>query len=91
MSHIPTRIRPAQTTGLGGALRSCQTLLLGSVWKPIEELRKEGETGRKKINEYTRYLTVGLCLVQSWFYVRLPDGRYGWVMDRYTKPAQPVG
>jgi preprotein translocase subunit SecY len=44
--------------------------LLGSVWKPIEELRKEGETGRKKINEYTRYLTVALCLIQSWFYVR---------------------
>lgn len=44
--------------------------LLGSVWKPIEELRKEGETGRKKINEYTRYLTVFLCLIQSWFYVR---------------------
>lgn len=44
--------------------------LLGSVWKPIEELRKEGETGRKKINEYTRYLTVGLCFVQSWFYVQ---------------------
>jgi preprotein translocase subunit SecY len=36
--------------------------LLGSVWKPIEDLRKEGETGRKKINEYTRYLTVILCL-----------------------------
>jgi len=45
--------------------------LLGSVWKPIEDLRKEGETGRKKSNEYTRYLTVALCLVQSWFYVRL--------------------
>ena len=44
--------------------------LLGSVWKPIEDLQKEGETGRKKINEYTRYLTVGLCLVQSWFYVK---------------------
>jgi preprotein translocase subunit SecY len=44
--------------------------LLGTVWKPLEELRKEGETGRKKINEYTRYLTVGLCLIQSWFYVR---------------------
>jgi preprotein translocase subunit SecY len=44
--------------------------LLGSVWKPIEELKKEGETGRKKINEYTRYLTVVLCLVQSWFYVK---------------------
>ena len=45
--------------------------LLGSVWKPIEELRKEGETGRKKINEYTRYLTVVLCLLQSWIYVKL--------------------
>lgn len=44
--------------------------LLGSVWKPIEDLRKEGETGRKKINEYTRYLTVALCLLQSWMYVR---------------------
>lgn len=39
--------------------------LLGSVYKPLEELRKEGEAGRKKINEYTRYLTVILCLVQS--------------------------
>ncbi len=44
--------------------------LLGSVWKPIEELKKEGETGRKKINEYTRYVTVLLCLLQSWAYVR---------------------
>lgn len=43
--------------------------LLGSVWKPVEDLRKEGETGRKKINEYTRYLTVVLCLIQSLFYV----------------------
>ena len=45
--------------------------LLGSVWKPVEDLQKEGEAGRKKINEYTRYLTVVLCLVQSWFYVSL--------------------
>lgn len=43
--------------------------LLGSVWKPIEELRKEGETGRKKINEYTRYLTVFLCVLQSWAFM----------------------
>ncbi len=43
--------------------------LLASVWKPLEELKKEGETGRKKINEYTRYLTVVLCLVQSIFYL----------------------
>jgi preprotein translocase subunit SecY len=44
--------------------------LLGSVWKPLEELQKEGESGRKKINEYTRYLTVVLCLGQSWMYVQ---------------------
>ena len=43
--------------------------LLGSVWKPLEELQKEGETGRKKINEYTRYLTVLLCLFQSWMFL----------------------
>ena len=47
--------------------------LLGSVYKPLEELKKEGEAGRKKINEYTRYLTVVLCLIQSagflWLFV----------------------
>jgi len=43
--------------------------LLGSVWGPLERLQKEGESGRKKINEYTRYATVVLCLGQSWFYV----------------------
>src|SRR5437764_11079439 len=39
--------------------------LLGSVYKPLEDLRKEGETGRKKINEYTRYLTVLMCIVHG--------------------------
>jgi preprotein translocase subunit SecY len=43
--------------------------LLGSVYPPLEQLQKEGEAGRKKINEYTRYATVVLCLIQSWFYV----------------------
>lgn len=43
--------------------------LLGSVWKPLEELQKEGESGRKKINEYTRYATVALCMLQSWMYL----------------------
>ena len=43
--------------------------LLGSVWAPLEKLQKEGETGRKKINEYTRYATVAICFVQSWMYV----------------------
>ena len=45
--------------------------LLGTVWKPIEDLRKEGPAGMKKINNYTRYLTVLICLVQSWVYLNL--------------------
>src|SRR6476469_9451980 len=44
--------------------------LLASVYPPLEQLQKEGEAGRKKINEYTRYATFGLCLLQSWFYLR---------------------
>jgi preprotein translocase subunit SecY len=43
--------------------------LLASVWGPLEQLQKEGESGRKKINEYTRYATVVLCILQSWFYL----------------------
>src|SRR5215213_3914443 len=43
--------------------------LLGSVYKPLEDLRKEGETGRKKINEYTRYLTVIMCVIQGGIYL----------------------
>jgi len=43
--------------------------LLASVWAPLERLQKEGETGRKKINEYTRYATVLLCMGQSWAYL----------------------
>ena len=43
--------------------------LLGTVWPPLERLQKEGEAGRKKINEYTRYATVIICILQSWAYV----------------------
>lgn len=31
----------------------------------LEEMQRDGEDGRKKIAEYTRYLTVGLALIQS--------------------------
>ena len=43
--------------------------LLASVYPPLERLQKEGEAGRKKINEYTRYATVFICLIQSYVYV----------------------
>jgi preprotein translocase subunit SecY len=43
--------------------------LLGSVVPALERLQKEGEAGRKKINEWTRYATVLLCMFQSWFFL----------------------
>jgi len=39
--------------------------LLTSVIPALEALSKEGDAGRKKITQYTRFLTVGICAVQS--------------------------
>lgn len=40
--------------------------LLTVAWPYLHELQKEGESGRKKITQYTRYGTVVLCLVQGY-------------------------
>jgi preprotein translocase subunit SecY len=63
--------------------------LLGSVYPPLERLQKEGEAGRKKINEYTRYATVGICLIQSWIYVStfVANPAYGFVESGYLDPV----
>ena len=39
--------------------------LLTVVWPYLERLSKEGELGRRKITQYTRYSTILLCVVQS--------------------------
>ena len=39
--------------------------LLTVVWPYLERLSKEGELGRRKITQYTRYLTLVLAIVQS--------------------------
>ena len=44
--------------------------LLSSTVPALERLAKEGETGRRKINEYTRYATIPLCIVQGAMYIR---------------------
>ena len=41
--------------------------LMASMYEPWKQLKKEGETGRKKLNQYTRYLTVLLTSVQGYF------------------------
>lgn len=77
---IVARVEELVNLFAGGALDNCSPLGLGimpyisasiifqllvTVIKPLEELQKEGEAGRRRINQYTRYATVGLCLVQS--------------------------
>jgi len=57
--------------------------LLGSVYPPLEKLQKEGESGRKKINEYTRYATVVLCLFQSYMWIRMIAGM-GTIYEDYN-------
>lgn len=39
--------------------------LMTSVYKSLDELRKEGEYGRRKLNQYTKYLTLVLAIFQA--------------------------
>jgi preprotein translocase subunit SecY len=48
--------------------------LLATVVPSLEKLRKEGESGRRKIREYTRYSTVLLCIIQAAFWVKYISG-----------------
>jgi preprotein translocase subunit SecY len=64
--------------------------LLASVYPPLEKLQKEGESGRKKINEYTRYATVLICIIQAVFWVqyilrpdRPPANGLGFAVEGY--------
>ena len=65
----------------GGALQQCAVFALGvmpyisasiimmlltAVMPSLERLKQEGETGRSKIIQYSRYMTVGLCIIQGW-------------------------
>jgi preprotein translocase subunit SecY len=43
--------------------------LLTTVLPALEKLQKEGETGRRKIQEWTRYATVPLCIIQAIFWL----------------------
>ncbi|WP_269524748.1 preprotein translocase subunit SecY [Coraliomargarita parva] len=39
--------------------------LVGAVFPSIARLQQEGDVGRQKINQYTRYLTIAICIVQG--------------------------
>jgi len=55
--------------------------LLGTVIPALQKLQQEGELGRRKINEYTRYLTVAICLLQAFMWVRYLGSRGLLVRD----------
>jgi preprotein translocase subunit SecY len=50
--------------------------LLATVVPALEKLRKEGAAGQKKIQEYTRYATVALCVIQAVFWMMTMRGQH---------------
>jgi preprotein translocase subunit SecY len=57
--------------------------LLTSAIPYLESLRKEGEQGRKKINQYTRYATVALALIQGY-------AISSWLMNSSSPDGKPL-
>jgi preprotein translocase subunit SecY len=55
--------------------------LLAAVFPTIEKLQKEGEEGRKKLTQWTRYTTVLLCIAQAYGYSVFVGSIEGAVMD----------
>ena len=60
--------------------------LLTIALPPLERLSKEGEEGRKKLNQITRYVTVGLALVTAFGYYKLLDNN-GAITRKGVYPA----
>ncbi|HSU66140.1 MAG TPA: preprotein translocase subunit SecY [Tepidisphaeraceae bacterium] len=50
--------------------------LLGTVVPSLEKLQKEGQTGQRKIQEWSRYVTVPLCVVQAAFWLSYMHGSH---------------
>ncbi|MFG6433804.1 preprotein translocase subunit SecY [Roseateles sp. LYH14W] len=55
--------------------------LMTYVVPTLEQLKKEGEAGRRKITQYTRYATLGLALFQSWSIALALQGSPGLVLS----------
>lgn len=58
--------------------------MMAAVMPSLEAIKKEGEAGRRKINQYTRYLTVALALVQG---VIMVAGMAGQGMSHTALPT----
>jgi len=53
--------------------------LLAAVFPTVEKMQKEGEDGRKKLTQWTRYATVALAFVQGWGYAVFLESMQGAV------------
>ena len=60
--------------------------LMTILYPPFQKLQKEGDSGRKKINQYTRYLTVAVALLQASAYVAYLNQTNGPAMINAYKP-----
>jgi preprotein translocase subunit SecY len=58
--------------------------LLAAVFPSIEKMQKEGEDGRKKLTQYTRYATVALSAAQGYGYAVFLNGIPGAVLNPGT-------
>jgi preprotein translocase subunit SecY len=54
--------------------------VLGATFPAIEKLQKEGEEGRRKITQWTRYSTVFLCIMQAYGYAIFLESQPGVVV-----------
>jgi preprotein translocase subunit SecY len=55
--------------------------LLAAVFPTVEKMQKEGEDGRKKLTQWTRYATVVLAFIQAWGYAVFLQGMQGAVLN----------
>ena len=49
--------------------------LLKSVYEPLKKLEQEGPSGRQQVQEYTRYATIGLCIIQAIGWLSFVNGQ----------------
>jgi preprotein translocase subunit SecY len=66
-------------------------MLLGEVIPALKKLRQEGQTGYKKIQEYTRYLTVLICIIQSLMFMKWLGGGSGAIYPGMERAAIIMG
>jgi preprotein translocase subunit SecY len=60
--------------------------LLGTVIPSLEKLQKEGQSGQRKIQEWSRYVTVPLCLIQGAFWLVFMENS-GFVQSQFMNSA----